>query len=291
MSLLFIRIYHQIKPYFTRIYHKMSDVTRSHHLIFVRYHETHQWLEQFLLRACPPPSHVCACPPPSDDCHQLRRSHWPPPVQCNTGHCYIHVYRLYQLQQCTTLVPLLHVWCANAPYVSVLYWLHSCNWYSLHTYMYVRRLCRLYQLQQCNTLVPLVTVTSMMCHWSQLYLCNNDVPKPQYFMHYIVLKEWKRRRVMKARIWTKMSTRIERLVADNSKWNGHTRSPSFHRFLSQLHLLHRFSLFDLCYSILLSFPAFSSIRVLRCSIGFSFLCHHYTDCTTPKLFRIAREDL
>ena len=89
ISLLFIRIYHQIKPYFTRIYHKMSDVTRSHHLIFVRYHETHQWLEQFLLRACPPPSHVCACPPPSDDCHQLRRSHWPPPVQCNTGHCYI----------------------------------------------------------------------------------------------------------------------------------------------------------------------------------------------------------
>lgn len=163
ISLLFIRIYHQIKPYFTRIYHKMSDVTRSHHLIFVRYHETHQWLEQFLLRACPPPSHVCACPPPSDDCHQLRRSHWPPPVQCNTGHCYIHVCRLYQLQQCTTLVPLLHLWCATAPYVSVLYWLHSCNLYSLNTYMYVRRLCRLHQLQQCNTLVPLVTVTSMMC--------------------------------------------------------------------------------------------------------------------------------
>ena len=111
-----------------------------------------------------PPSHVCACPPPSDDCHQLRRSHWPPPVQCNTGHCYIHVCRLYQLQQCTTLVPLLHLWCANAPYVPVLYWLHSCNWYSLHTYMYVRRLCRLHQLQHnCNTLVPLVTVTSMMC--------------------------------------------------------------------------------------------------------------------------------
>ena len=55
ISLLFIRIYHQIKPYITRIYHKMSDVTRSHHLIFVRYHETHQWLEQFLLRACPLP--------------------------------------------------------------------------------------------------------------------------------------------------------------------------------------------------------------------------------------------
>ena len=128
ISLLFLRIYHQIKQYFTRIYHKMSDVTRSHHLIFVRYHETHQWLEQFLLRACPPPSHVCACPPPSDDCHQLRRSHWPPPVQCNTGHCYIHVCRLYQLQQCTTLVPLLHMYQCSIGYkaATCTAWTHTC---------------------------------------------------------------------------------------------------------------------------------------------------------------------